>query len=140
VTKKKRRKREQPKAIDRIEPDLQFAVLCDNVAAGPGGKPVYVGVFDHFLRPGTVPQFFVVARWANGLGEHAMKIRILDPELKPIFTSPDIPVPLRDKNTKATSQMGFQNFVFPSPGVYWFEILLNDNLVLAISVPVFEGG
>jgi hypothetical protein len=138
VAKKKQESVRKHNELDRLEPDLQFAVLCDNVAFGPEGKVVFVGVFDTFLTPGPVAQFFVVTRWVNGLGEHAMKIRILNPELEPVLTTPDVRMTLRDKNDRATTQMGFQNFIFSSPGVHWFEILLNEVLVLAIPVPVFE--
>ena len=139
MTRKEQQKREQPKAVERIDPDLQFAVLCDNVASGPGGKPVFVGVFDSFVKPGLVPQLFVVTRWVNGVGDHTIKIRVLNPELEPIFRTPGMTIKLRDKNARATTRLGFQNFLFPSPGVYWFEILLNERLALAIPVPVFEG-
>jgi hypothetical protein len=125
---------------ESLAPTLQFCVLCDLVAAGPGGKPAFVGVFDQCRRLGPIPQFFIVMRWINGLGSHRSSIRLLDPNLNPIFVPPEpYQMTLRRRTDVANSQYGIVNLTFPQPGVYWVEISLDDQFYASIPLPVFEG-
>ena len=124
---------------ESLEPTLQFCVLCDVVAGGPGGKPAFIGVFDQFRRLGPIPQFFIVLRWINGLGSHSSSIRLLDPDLNSIFEPPEKhPMTLRWRTDVATVQFGIVNFQFPQPGVYWVEVLLNERSYASIPLPVFD--
>jgi len=127
----------QPDPQQPMEPTLQFFVLCDNVAQ-EGPKPVFVGVFDQIRRPGPIPQFIIAIRWTNGLGHHRLNLRILDPDLKELTTF-DGKFELRHRAANATVFFNVVNFVFPVPGVYWFEIKLNDASSTSIPLPVHGG-
>lgn len=128
------------KPEESLEPTLQFCVLCDVVARGPGDKPAFIGVFDQFRRLGPIPQFFIVLRWVNGLGSHSSSIRLLDPDLNPIFEPPEKhSMTLRRRTDMATAQFGIVNFQFPRSGVYWVEILLNEQFYASIPLSVFDG-
>ena len=123
-----------------LEPTLQFCVLSDVVAKGPGGKPAFIGVFDQVRRLGPIPQFFIVLRLINGLGSHSSSIRLLDPDLNPIFQPPEKhPMTLNRRTDAATAQFGIVNFKFPKPGVYWVEVLLDEQSYASIPLPVFNG-
>lgn len=129
---------EQKNEVDT--PILQYCVLCDNVTNPPGGKgkPVFSGVFSNVSRPSILPQFYVALRWTNGLGEHAATIKILDPHLNEIFKSPDISFKLSHHVSSTDHILQFSNFEFSKAGVYWIEILLNNETYSAFPLPVFE--
>ena len=124
--------------MDSLEPILQYCIFCDNISRGARGKPVFIGVFDVLSRPETVPQFYVVLRWIVGMGEHTSSIRILDPDLEPIFTSKKTEMLLAHKAQPSEAVHSFVNFQFPNAGVYWIEILLNGKTYTAIPLPVHK--
>lgn len=124
--------------VEVYPPVLQFCVLCDNVTNPPEGKPVFSGVFSSITRPSILPQFFIALRWINGLGEHRMMVKILDPELKELFKSPNILFKLPHRASNIDVIFPFANFKFSKAGVYWFEILLNNENYSAFPLPVFE--
>jgi hypothetical protein len=122
-----------------IEPTLQFCVFCDIVAQAPGNKPALIGVFDRFLSLGPIPQFFIATRWIGGIGQHTASMRILDPNLNPIYSPPQRhPINLPDKTSAATGNYGIVNLKFPEPGVYWVQILLNDQPYASFPLPVYS--
>ena len=119
-------------------PILQFCILCDNVTNPPGGKPVFSGVFHTITRPLTLPQFFIALRWINGLGEHTTTVKILDPDLKELFKSPNISFKLSHRVSGSDHILQFANFKFLKAGVYWIEILLDKETHSAFPIPVYE--
>lgn len=125
--------------VRSMEPTLQACILCDLVAKVPGGKFAYIGVFDRFLRLGPIPQFFIVLKWVNGLGSHCSSIRVLHPDLKPLFEAPKShPMTLKQRTDVATAQFGFVNFTFSRAGVHWVQVLLNGEGYSSIPLPVFD--
>jgi hypothetical protein len=78
-------------------------------------------------------------RWINGLGEHTVQLRILDPDLKEIVSYAENKINLPHKAQGGQVIYQFVNFVFPRAGVYWVEISLNNNIYTAIPLPVHEG-
>lgn len=117
---------------------LQYFILCDNVTNPHGGKPVFSGVFNTITRPITLPQFFIALRWINGLGEHTMTVKILDPDLKELFKSPNVSFKLSHRVSGSDQIFQFANFKFLKPGVYWIEILLDKETHSAFPLPVYE--
>ena len=80
----------QQEITEKSKPILQFSVLCDGIAQGQGGKPVFIRVFSNFVRTGIIAQFFIVNRWVYGKGTFKQKIVIEDPDLqKTIAEIPD---------------------------------------------------
>jgi hypothetical protein len=122
---------------DSKEPILEQFVLCDAVVKDANGKLAYLGVFDSFFRPGYVPQFFVVIKWVNGLGEHEFYYKILDPDLKPIFATPKDKMLLENRVATAVFMNQFNNFPIRSSGVHWAELFLNGKSYISIPIPVY---
>jgi len=123
----------------KSKPILQFSVLCDGVAQGQGGKPVFIGVFENFVRTGVIPQFFIVNRWIYGEGKFIQRLTIKDPDLKKsVAEVTDQEFILQNETSPANIVNGFVNVNFEKSGVYWVEVSLDDELVMSFPLPVFE--
>lgn len=128
-----------PKLEITNKPVLQFSVLCDGVAKGPGNKPVLIGVFNNLVRTGVIPQFFIVNRWIYGTGTFKQKIAIKDPDLtKSVAEVANQEFVLRDETTPVDLLSGFVNVNFEKSGVYWVEVSIDNEVVLSYPLPVFE--
>jgi hypothetical protein len=134
-------KKSKTRSISKVEnkPILQFSVLCDGVAKGQAGKPVFVGVFDNFVRTGVIAQFFIVNRWIYGKGKFKQKIDIKDPDLKKnVVEIPDQEFYLLNETSPANVITALVNAKFEKPGVYWVEVYLNNELMMSYPLPVHE--
>ena len=134
------KKSKAPQTIEKTsKPVLQFSVLCDGVAKGQAGKPVFIGVFDNFVRTGVIAQFFIVNRWIYGKGKFKQKIDIKDPELnKNVVEIADQEFDLLSETSPANIITALVNAKFEKPGVYWVEVYLNNELVMSYPLPVYE--
>lgn len=129
----------QPAAKEKSKPVLQFSVLCDGVANGQGGKPVFIGIFDNFVRTGIIPQFFIVNRWIYGMGKFKQKIAIKNPDLNSnVVEVADQEFVLQNETSPANIVSGLVNVNFEKVGVYWVEISLDDELVMSYPLPVYD--
>lgn len=125
---------------EKITPNLQYAILCDGVTPpDQRGKVSFIGVFDKFLRSGVVPNFTLVIGWKNGKGTHTSKIRFLNPDLQEILQTPEISFTLKDETEPSKAILNLGQMNFSVPGVYWIEILMNDETIQSIPLPVEDG-
>lgn len=125
------------KTTPAINPSLQFLVLCDGVSQpDQRGKVSFIGVFDKFLRTGVIPHFVVAMSWKNGKGSHKFKLKLLDPDLNQIFITPDMNMQLKHETESARAFLSVDGMNFSKPGVYWIEVLLNDETVQSVPLPV----
>lgn len=118
----------------KIRPDLQFSVLCDDVRREENGKFILIGLFEAInskVFPATHQMLFVVNRWCKGEGTFTQKIRIINTKDKSIvFQTDEQGFELTDIDRHHTLVSRFNNLLFPNPGKYWIEILLDNELVL----------
>jgi len=128
----------QPTKTNKEIPTLQFSVPCDGFGRGPNNKPVFVGVFSSILRPSVIPQFFILNRWINGLGEFEQRVKILDLELKQIAQSELRKFSLDSKAKSADIGEGFININFEKSGVYWIVTELDGESAMSFPMPVFN--
>ena len=117
-----------------IKPNLQFSVMCDDVRREDNGKFMLLGLFEAINArkfPATHPSLFVANRWCKGQGSFIQKIRIVNPKNNALIFQTDeqhFEIPDIDRHHTLISK--FNNLVFPAPGKYWVEILLDNELVL----------
>lgn len=114
-------------------PDLQASLLCDDVRQERNGKFILIGIFDALTVP-AFPAMFgrvcIMNRWCCGEGEFAQRSRITKPDGKVLVEGKDVKMRLPDGNATATSVEFFMNVRFEEEGVYWVEILLENDLKL----------
>jgi hypothetical protein len=129
--------KKQPSKNNKSTPILQFSVLCDAVGKDPSGKFVFSGVFNGLKKPNIVPQFFIVNRYIYGEGEFKEKIRIKSPDLKKtVVEIEEHKFTLQSEISAFDAVMGFVNVNFEEAGIYWVEVLLDNELVLSYPLPV----
>ncbi len=119
---------------DGMLPDLQASLLCDDVRQERNGKFILIGIFDGLVLPSFpihIPRLCVVNRWCCGCGQYNHRTRIVGPDGKSILVEGrpmTVKLPVVDK--VATSVEFFVNFPIAQPGVYWVEIMLEQQLRL----------
>ena len=121
-------------------PDLQSALLCDDVRQERNGKFILIGLYDGL----GLPQFpfrqqrlCIVTRWCSGEGKFVQHTRLVAPDLETVVMD-GRPIPVELPNTEAsrTNVEIFMNVAFREPGTYWMEILLDDDLKLRFPLRV----
>jgi hypothetical protein len=118
----------------KIEPDLQFSVLCDDVRREDNGKFMLLGLFEAINAksfPATHHSMFIINQWVKGEGAFDQKIQIVNSRNKSIvFQTDDQHFELLDIDSHHTLISRFADIVFPEPGKYWVEIVLDGKLML----------
>ena len=121
-------------------PDLQAALLCDDVRQERNGKFILIGLFDSLgsaTFPLRYPRVFLVTRWCSGEGEFQQRTRIIRPDMSsPVAQGKDIPVKLSTSEATATNVEVFMNLEFQEPGTHWIEIMLNGDMKIRFPLRV----
>ncbi len=118
--------------MNPIIPDLQSAILCDDVRQERNGKFILIGLFDAIMIPQLpvrYPRLFMVTRWCSGEGEFNQHTRILKPDMSSLLVEGQkIPVRLPNTESTATNVEAFLNVEFRDEGAHWVEILLDGDI------------
>jgi hypothetical protein len=119
--------------MSEMMPDLQASLLCDDVRQERNGKFILIGIFDALTVP-AFPSVFgrvcIVNRWCCGDGEFGQRSRIAKPDGSVLVEGKEVRMRLPDGVATATSVEYFMNVKFESEGIYWVEILLENDLKL----------
>ena len=124
-----------------ILPDLQAAILCEDVRAEISGQQTLVGVLGAIPTPSLPIGFFKLClwtRWCGGSGDFVQKCLIYDPEEDQAIAQAEIPFALADLNAHATNVHFFGGVQFQKYGTYHVEIQLDDEIRLRIPLPVIQ--
>lgn len=118
--------------VQEVLPDLQAALLCEDVRLEVAGSNTLVGVLNMIAVP-VVPfrviKLCVFTRWGNGQGsDFVQRVRILTPTNEDSIAQSDTPFKLANNETHATNVALFGGLEFPETGDYPVEILLNGDL------------
>jgi hypothetical protein len=126
--------------MNAIIPDLQSAILCDDVRQERNGKFMLIGLFDAIVIPQLpvrYPRLFMVTRWCSGEGEFIQHSRILKPDQSgSLVEGQKIPVRLPNSEATATNVEIFLNVEFREAGTHWVEILLDGDLKIRYALRV----
>ena len=121
-------------------PDLQSALLCDDVRQERNGKFILIGIFDGLMvqsLPTAFPRVCLVTRWCCGQGAFLQRSRIVWQDGHTLLAEGQpIPVRLPDSEQVATSVEVFLNLRIPQAGPYWVEVLLDQRLRLRFPLHV----
>jgi hypothetical protein len=124
---------------DDILPDIQAAILCEDVRAEISGQQTLVGVIGAIPTPTLPIGFFKLClwtRWCGGSGEFTQRCLIYDPEEDQAIAQAEIPFTLSDLNAHATNVHFFGGVQFQKYGTYNVEVQLDGEIRLRIPLPV----
>ena len=125
---------------NRILPDLQSSLVCDNIRQEANGNLIMLGVLSQVLSPQfpiTAQQLLIVNRWTAGEGTFTQSVRVLSSDSSTVLSKSDSKFQLNDPVFSATTVVGIQNLTFKEPGPYWVEVLVDDVMKLRYAIPVF---
>ncbi len=124
---------------NRILPDLQCSLLCEEIRQEVTGNFFLVGVIN-FIR---VPQVPVVAlklslfnRWTAGVGQFTETVRLIGPDQVSVLRKGEVKFALQDAALHATNVTVFGQVEFKTAGTYFVEVLVDDVMKLRYPVPV----
>jgi hypothetical protein len=126
---------------ESILPDLQAAILCEDVRAEISGQQTLIGVIGAIPTPTLPIAFFKLClwtRWCGGSGDFVQKCLIYDPEEDQAVAQAEVPFSLTDLNSHATNVHFFGGVQFQKYGTYHVEILIDDQIRLRIPLNVLK--
>lgn len=119
-------------------PDLQCALVCEDVRLEVAGGNTLVGVINTITAP-QIPirliKLCIFSRWCSGDGVFEQTTRILDLE-ENILAHTETKFRLQGEETHATNVAVFGGVEFSQPGAYPIEIILDGELVLRFPLQV----
>jgi len=124
-----------------MTPDLQAALICEDVRLEVSGSNSLVGVLNAILAPSfplRVIKLCVFTRWCSGQGGFRQTTRILSAEDESELSHTETKFALRDEDIHATNVAVFAGLEFKRPGDYPVEILLDDDLKLRFNLRVLQ--
>ena len=119
-------------------PDLQCALVCEDVRLEVAGGNTLVGVINTIAAP-QIPirliKLCIFARWCSGDGHFEQTTRILDLD-ENILANTETEFRLDGEDTHATNVAVFGGVEFSQAGSYPIEIMLDGELVLRFPLQV----
>lgn len=115
-----------------MTPDLQCALLCEDVRLEANGFNTLVGVINVIGTPVTpirVLKLCSFVRWINGEGTFTQGFRILSPDENAELVNAQASFQLPNSETFATNVQVFPGMEFRTAGDYPVEISLDGELV-----------
>lgn len=115
-------------------PVLRNFVVCDGIVDHGAGKFSCCGTFTELwcsTFPARHPRFAVMLTWALGEGQFTVTIRLLHPNRERLMLEISrAPIILQNDLQLANQILEINEAVLPAPGTYWFQISLDDVLLV----------
>lgn len=126
-------------ASNKIKPRLNYTILCDDVRQELGGKFSLMGLFESIYAnafPAVHPRFAIVNEWTGGKGDFKLKIRLLTPNKQEVLSESEAVLKLFSETQRHRDISVRFNTSFNSPGTYWVEMLLDDERINLVPLPL----
>ena len=123
----------------RILPDLQCSLLCEDVRQEASGNFIIVGVIGYVnvpQLPVTAFKLCVFNRWTAGIGQFTESVRLIAPDGTTVQRQSQVKFQLQDPSHNATNVTLFGQVKFEAQGVYYLEVLVDDVMKLRFPIPV----
>ena len=123
----------------RILPDLQCALICEDVRQEANGNFIIIGVIN-FIRvpqlPVTAGKLCFFTRWTAGLGQFVESVRLIAPDQTTVLRKSEVKFALEDAVLHATNVTVFGQVQFEVAGTYYLEILVDEVMKLRFPLSV----
>jgi hypothetical protein len=123
----------------RILPDLQAAVLCEEVRQEINGNFILIGIIG-FVQvpqlPVTAMKLCLFNRWTAGIGNFTESVRLIAPDQTTVLRQSQVKFVLQDPAHNATNVTVFGQVKFEQAGTYFMEILVDDVMKMRFPIPL----
>ena len=123
----------------RILPDLQAALLCEDVRQEITSNIILLGV-TRFIRvpqvPVTAHKLCVFTTWTAGVGDFLECVRLIAPDQTTVLRKAETRFGLREPHHSMSNVSFFMQLEFKTDGVYYVEVLVDDVMKLRFPLPV----
>jgi hypothetical protein len=129
----------QSMGMNNVKPVLVHTILCDDIRQEMGGKFSLMGLFETISAgnfPAIHPRFAIMNEWSGGRGEFIAKIRLLAPDRKTVISESEAKLALFNESQHHRDISLRFNTTFPAPGTYWIEMLLDNEQIALVPLPV----
>jgi len=117
----------------RILPDLQCSLICEDVRQEANGNFFLVGILNYIRVPQVPITAFKLSlfnRWTAGLGQFIESVRLVAPDQTTVMRKSEVKFALPDISMHATNVTVFPQVEFPTAGVYFVEVLVDEVMKL----------
>lgn len=124
---------------DKIYPDLQASLLCEDVRQETNGNFMLIGILGAVTVPAlpiTAHKLCLFTRWCCGAGSFRPLFRILLPDSTSVIASSGGEFELKSVEDHLTQITVFGHVQFQQPGTHWVEAHLDDELKMRFPLPV----
>ena len=122
-----------------IPPDLQCAVLCEDVRTEISGQQTLIGVFGVIPAPVLPVGFFKLClwtRWCGGTGQFVEKSLILGCDDEQPIAQGELNFSLPGLDSYVTNVHVLGGVQLPQYGIYHVEIRLDGEIKMRFPLPV----
>jgi len=130
-----------PMGTDVILPDLQSAVLCEDVRCEINGMQTLVGVLSVIPAPALPINYIrlcIWTRWCTGAGKFRQKSRIVGVDEQQVIAQAEVEFILKEMEGHATNVHYFGGVQFQQYGLHHVEIFLENELRMRFPLPVIQ--
>lgn len=124
---------------NRILPDLQCSLLCEDVKQESNGNFILIGIIGLVRVPQlpiTAFKLCVFDRWVAGIGQFTEVVRLIAPDGNTVLRQNSVKFQLADPVQAMTTVSVMANVEFKEAGVYTIEVLVDDVMKLRFPIPV----
>ncbi|MEP6663289.1 MAG: hypothetical protein ABJC04_06445 [Verrucomicrobiota bacterium] len=123
----------------RILPDLQSALICEDVRQESTGNFILLGVINYIRVPQlpvTANKLCFFTRWTAGLGQFTENIRLIAPDQTTVLRKSEVKFALENASLHATNVSVFGQVPFERAGTYYVEVLVDDVMKLRFPLSI----
>ena len=124
---------------EKILPDLQGCILCEEVRQEINGNFILIGILGVIAvaaLPITALKLCLFSRWCCGMGTFKHRYRILLPDNTSVIATSQGEFELQSVEEHVTQVSVFGNVQFQQTGTHWVEVTVEDQLKLRFPLPV----
>jgi hypothetical protein len=126
---------------DKMKPDINFTIVCDDVRQEMGGKISLMGLFENIYAgqfPAFHPRIAVCTEWIEGQGEFEVMMRISAPDKKTVLRETVSKMNMTNPGMRHRDISVHLNLELKAPGTYWVENYLDGEMINSIPLNVVQ--
>jgi hypothetical protein len=118
-----------PNAPSRILPDLQCALLCEDIRVELNQNYILIGVLNNLVVrqvPFPIGRMLLFTRWTAGFGEFIQTSRLIAPDKTTVLGQCEVQFALRTGEDIGSTVSVFQQIQIPEAGTYFLEVAVDQ--------------